>query len=69
MERTRSMKIADLEVRIHLLKQQEIKLRSMISSTLTDLKLRTQRMVELSSTLKKLDETSDELVRVQREKP
>jgi len=63
------MKIADLEVRIHLLKQQEIKLRSMISSTLTDLKLRTQRMVELSSTLKKLDETSDELVRVQREKP
>jgi hypothetical protein len=69
MERTRSMKIVDLEMRIALLTQQERKLRSMISSTLTAPKLRNQRMVELTSTLKKLDETADELTRVQWEKP
>jgi hypothetical protein len=69
MDPTRSMKIADLEVRIALLKQQEQKLRSMSSSTLTAPERRDQRKNELASTLKKLDETAGELTRVHQEKP
>jgi hypothetical protein len=59
MDPTRSMKIADLEVRIALLKQQEQKLRSMSSSTLTAPERRDQRK----------NEPAGELTRVHQEKP
>jgi hypothetical protein len=69
MEQTRSMKIVDLEVRIALLKQQELRLRSNISSTLTVPELREKTKIKLASTLKRLDEKADELTRVHQEKP
>jgi hypothetical protein len=69
MKPTRNMKIANLEVRISLLQQQERRLRSIISSTLTAPELRERTKVELSSTLKRLTEEADELMRIQQEKP